>query len=148
MAQMYGVPEFFVTFTANETWLMGSMAQTGLLLVPSDALGHTWALLGALGGGQGLPQPTGPRDLITAERPLYSELVDTDATSHVTYIHDCLMCTSPGSPGPRPPPVRVSLFGLVRSLARFPGVAPLALPLQSFLVSLLRRRPLRPTFVG
>ena len=23
---------------------MGSMAQTGLLLVPSDALGHTWAL--------------------------------------------------------------------------------------------------------
>ena len=24
---------------------MGSMAQTGLLLVPSDALGHTWALV-------------------------------------------------------------------------------------------------------
>ena len=40
---------------------MGSMAQTGLLLVPSDALGHTWALPGALGGGQGLPPPTGPR---------------------------------------------------------------------------------------
>ena len=34
---------------------MGSMAQTGLLLVPSDALGHTWALPGALGAGQGLP---------------------------------------------------------------------------------------------
>ena len=42
---------------------MGSMAQTGLILVPSDALGHTWALPGALGGGQGLPPPTGPRHL-------------------------------------------------------------------------------------
>ena len=42
---------------------MGSMAQTGLLLVPSDALGHTWALPGALGGGQGLPPETGPEDL-------------------------------------------------------------------------------------
>ena len=42
---------------------MGSMAQTGLLLVPSDALGHTWALPGALGGGQGLPPQTGPKDL-------------------------------------------------------------------------------------
>ena len=38
---------------------MGSMAQTGLLLVPSDALGHTWALPGALGAGQGLPPETG-----------------------------------------------------------------------------------------
>ena len=46
---------------------MGSMAQTGLLLVPSDALGHTWALLGALGGGQGLPPPTGPKDLKSIE---------------------------------------------------------------------------------
>ena len=36
---------------------MGSMAQTGLLLVPSDALGHTWALPGALGGGGGLDCP-------------------------------------------------------------------------------------------
>ena len=34
---------------------MGSMAQTGLLLVASDALGHTWALPGALGGGLGFP---------------------------------------------------------------------------------------------
>ena len=42
---------------------MGSMAQTGLLLVPSDALGHTWALPGALGGGQGLPPQTGPKNL-------------------------------------------------------------------------------------
>ena len=42
---------------------MGSMAHTGLLLVPSDALRHTWALPGVLGGGQGLPPPTGPRDL-------------------------------------------------------------------------------------
>jgi hypothetical protein len=42
---------------------MGSMAQTGLLLVPCDALGHTWALPGALGAGQGLPPETGPRDL-------------------------------------------------------------------------------------
>ena len=42
---------------------MGSMAQTGLLLVPSDALGHTWALPGVLGAGQGLPPQTGPRDL-------------------------------------------------------------------------------------
>ena len=42
---------------------MGSMAQTGLLLVPSDALGHTWALPGVLGAGQGLPPPTGPRHL-------------------------------------------------------------------------------------
>ena len=42
---------------------MGSMAQTGLLLVPSDALGHTWALPGVLGAGQGLPSPTGPEDL-------------------------------------------------------------------------------------
>ena len=32
---------------------MGSMAQTGLLLVPSDALGHTWALPGVLGAGPG-----------------------------------------------------------------------------------------------
>ena len=39
---------------------MGSMAQTGLLLVPPDALGHTCALLGALGGGQGLPPPNWP----------------------------------------------------------------------------------------
>ena len=38
---------------------MGSMAQTGLLLVPSDALGHTWALPGALGAGQGLPPEIG-----------------------------------------------------------------------------------------
>ncbi len=37
---------------------MGSMAQTGLLLVPSDALGHTWALPGVLGAGPGLPPPT------------------------------------------------------------------------------------------
>ena len=35
------------------------MAQTGLLLVPSDALGHTWALPGVLGAGQGLPSETG-----------------------------------------------------------------------------------------
>ena len=42
---------------------MGSMAQTGLLLVPSDALGHTWALPGVLGAGQGLPPETGPRNL-------------------------------------------------------------------------------------
>ena len=45
---------------------MGSMAQTGLLLVPSDALGHTWALPGVLGAGQGLPPETGPRDLTRA----------------------------------------------------------------------------------
>ena len=43
---------------------MGSMAQTGLLLVPSDTLGHTWAFPGALGGGKGLPPPTGPRHLL------------------------------------------------------------------------------------
>ena len=43
---------------------MGSMAQTGLLLVPSDALGHTWALPGVVGAGQGLPPPpTGPKNL-------------------------------------------------------------------------------------
>ena len=42
---------------------MGSMAQTGLLLVPSDALGHTWALPGVLGAGQGLPPESGPEDL-------------------------------------------------------------------------------------
>ena len=42
---------------------MGSMAQTGLLLVPSDALGHTWALPGVLGAGQGLPSETGMGDL-------------------------------------------------------------------------------------
>ena len=42
---------------------MGSMAQTGLLLVPSDALGHTWALPGALGGGRGLPPETGMGNL-------------------------------------------------------------------------------------
>ena len=39
------------------------MAQTGLILVPSDALGHTWALPGVLGAGQGLPPPTGPKNL-------------------------------------------------------------------------------------
>ena len=43
---------------------MGSMAQTGRLLVPSDALGHTWALPGVLGAGQGLPPETGPKDLL------------------------------------------------------------------------------------
>ena len=42
---------------------MGSMAQTGLLLVPSDALGHTWALPGVLGAGQGLPSETGMGNL-------------------------------------------------------------------------------------
>ena len=42
---------------------MGSMAQTGLLLVPSDALGHTWALPGVLGGGQGFPPETGMGNL-------------------------------------------------------------------------------------
>ena len=46
---------------------MGSMAQTGLLLVPSDALGHTWALPGVLGGGLGLPPPTGPENLNKTE---------------------------------------------------------------------------------
>ena len=40
------------------------MAQTGLLLVPSDALGHTWALPGVLGAGQGLPPETGMRHLV------------------------------------------------------------------------------------
>ena len=44
---------------------MGSMAQTGLLLVPSDALGHTWALPGVLGAGQGLPPESGPGNLNT-----------------------------------------------------------------------------------
>ena len=44
---------------------MGSMAQTGLLLVPSDALGHTWALPGVLGaaasaGFASLKGPGGP----------------------------------------------------------------------------------------
>ena len=42
---------------------MGSRAQTGLLLVPSDALGHTWALPGVLGAGQGLPPESGPGNL-------------------------------------------------------------------------------------
>ena len=50
---------------------MGSMAQTGLLLVPSDALGHTWALPGVLGAGQGLPPTTGPKDL-NARNPLHT----------------------------------------------------------------------------
>ena len=54
---------------------MGSMAQTGLLLVPSDALGHTWALPGVLGAGQGLPPETGQEDLNCRTPPLYSELV-------------------------------------------------------------------------
>ena len=44
---------------------MGSMAQTGLLLVPSDALGHIWALPGALGGGRGLTPETGMGNLNT-----------------------------------------------------------------------------------
>jgi len=42
---------------------MGSMAQTGLLLVPSDALGHTWALPTWGSRGQGLPPETGMRHL-------------------------------------------------------------------------------------
>ena len=50
---------------------MGSMAQTGLLLVPSDALGHTWALPGVLGAGRGLPPETGPRDLNVNAHPLH-----------------------------------------------------------------------------
>ena len=48
---------------------MGSMAQTGLLLVPSDALGHTWALPGVLGAGQGLPPETGMGNLNKTEVP-------------------------------------------------------------------------------
>ena len=59
---MTSVPGIYLnaTFGGKD---MGSMAQTGLLLVPSDALGHTWALPGALGGGQGLPPKTGPKNL-------------------------------------------------------------------------------------
>ena len=57
---------------------MGSMAQTGLLLVPSDALGHTWALPGVLGAGQGLPPETGMEDLKTAScRSLGRGVVET-----------------------------------------------------------------------
>ena len=48
---------------------MGSMAQTGLLLVPSDALGHTWALPGVLGAGQGLPPKGARRTLMDPLRP-------------------------------------------------------------------------------
>ena len=39
---------------------MGSRAQTGLLMVPSDALGHTWGRAGYL------PPETGMRDLESA----------------------------------------------------------------------------------
>ena len=67
---------------------MGSMAQTGLLLVPSDALGHTWALPGALGGGLGLPPPTGPR------RPQNSRLEILDPLPSPAFPPPFMACTA------------------------------------------------------
>ena len=57
---------------------MGSMAQTGLLVVPSDALGHNWALPGVLGAGRGLPPETGPEDLKNMEyiAPILTEAIN------------------------------------------------------------------------
>ena len=55
---------------------MGSMAQTGLLWVPSDALGHTWALPGVLGAGQGLPPESGPGDRKVAAYPWRTHILD------------------------------------------------------------------------
>ena len=59
---------------------MGSMAQTGLLLVPSDALGHTWALPGALGGGRGLPPETGMGNLKLQCKTLFTTFKYTPKT--------------------------------------------------------------------
>ena len=58
----------------------------------------------------------------------------------------CPRPAPPPDPGPRPPPVRASPRLSPVSLARLPSVA--RLPLQSFLMPLLRRRPLCPTSFG
>ena len=65
---------------------MGSMAQTGLLLVPSDALGHTWALPGVLGAVQGMPPKSGPGNLkgkraLSWLGPAWSGALDSSASS-------------------------------------------------------------------
>ena len=44
------------------------LRHSGLLLVPSDALGYTWALPGVLGAGQGVCPPKVARGTLT---PLY-----------------------------------------------------------------------------
>ena len=56
----------FVRDQARVPSVAGAVAPffvTGTVFFPSDALGHTWALPGALGGGQGLPPETGMEDL-------------------------------------------------------------------------------------
>ena len=83
---------------------MGSMAQTGLLLVPSDALGHTWALPGVLGGGRGLPPETGPKDLKADPAPSF--LLSPDAASPRRLLGPLgrIFLLPVGGLGPRPPP--------------------------------------------
>ena len=65
---------------------MGSMAQTGLLLVPSDALGHTWASPGVLGAGQGLPPKTGPGNLNREKREgSHAEIANSNRQARVSH---------------------------------------------------------------
>ena len=86
---------------------MGSMAQTGLLLVPSDALGHTWALPGVLGGGRGLPPETGPRDL---------NVVQVFTPAHAVTVCYCCYCCSAASKQKMP-----KNPGKTRKYLGFPG---------------------------
>ena len=65
---------------------MGSMAQTGLLLVPSDALGHTWALPGVLGAGQGLPPESGPGNLKTAFVDPWARVVERAVSPFLAWM--------------------------------------------------------------
>ena len=58
---------------------MGSMAQTGLLLVPSDALGHTWALPGVLGAGKPLPPKWAPHGGLFRRLCVPAEAAATEA---------------------------------------------------------------------
>ena len=104
---------------------MGSMAQTGLLLVPSDALGHTWALPGVLGGGQGLPPQTGPENLKGPSKPPFestAKVVPLCRRSLLSTPTPVVAALRPPA-GHRPPPSPVGVERTAR-LDR-PGVAPL-----------------------
>ena len=83
---------------------MGSMAQTGLLLVPSDALGHTWALPGVLGAGQGLPPETGMGNLkeFLCPAPNASTLQSPSLRTNFTIIAGCCSITRRQSADRRP----------------------------------------------
>ena len=82
---------------------MGSMAQIGLLLVPSDALGHTWALPGVLGAGQGLPPESGPGNLKADWLDERSTYLQRDSPAGNERVEPaCLGADGPPSPPPSP----------------------------------------------